>query len=131
MSTRPQLTPFAVIVNGNMASATITSAVTVIQKISMLSYSYSWVGTSPVGVISVQVSNDYALNPNGTVKNAGTWNVLSLNVAGTPANDVAVSGNTGNGFIDIDQLGAYAIRTLYTKTSGIGTLQCLINGKVS
>lgn len=131
MSTRPQIAPDPAIVNGDMSAASITSKVSIIQKISMLSYSYSWAGTSPVGTIIVQVSNDYSLNANGTVANAGTWNTLTLNVGGTPATSIAITGNTGTGFVDIDQTGAYAIRTVYTKTSGVGTLQAVINGKVS
>jgi len=96
----------------------------------MLAYSYSWVGSTPVGTITVQVSNDYSLNPVGAVLNAGTWNNLIFNVGGTPTSSIAVSGNTGNGFLDI-QLGGYAIRTVYTKGSGTGTLQATIAGKVS
>lgn len=111
-------------------SGNITGAVTLIQKISMLSYAYSWSGTSPVGTVSVQVSNDYSILPNGTVNNAGTWNTLTLNVGGSLVTTIPVSGNTGNTFVDIDS-GAYAIRTIYTAISGTGTLQCTINGKVS
>jgi len=124
MSSRPLLQPMPVIVNGNMSS-NITSLVTIVSNISMMSYSYSWVGTSPVGTISVQVSDDYSQNAEGQVMNAGTWNTLPLSVTPT------VSGNTGNGFIDIDQLGSYAIRTVYTATSGSGTLNCIYKGKVS
>jgi hypothetical protein len=112
-------------------SGNITSAVSIIQKISMFSYSYSWAGAGPSGNISVQVSNDYALDPQGNVKNAGTWNTLTLDSAGTATTSISVSGNTGTGFIDIDQCGAYAVRTLYVRTSGTGTLQSTINGKVS
>lgn len=131
MSYRPQLSPFKVITNGDMSAASITSAVTVIQKISMMSYAYSWAGTSPVGTIAVQVSNDYALDPNGSVANAGTWNTLTFNLNGSAVTSAPVSGNSGSGFIDIDQTGAYAIRTVYTKTSGTGTLQATVNGKVA
>jgi hypothetical protein len=106
-------------------SGNITSAVTIVQKLSMISYVYLWSGSSPVGTVSVQVSNDYSQNQDGTVKNAGTWNSLPLSAA------TAVSGNTGNGAIDIDALGFYAIRTVYTFSSGAGTLNCIINAKVS
>ncbi len=124
MSSRPLLQPMPVIVNGNMASP-ITSLVTIVSNISMMSYAYTWAGTSPVGVMSVQVSDDYSQNADGTVKNAGTWNDLPLSP--TPS----VSGNTGQGFVDIDQLGAYAIRTVYTPTSGVGTLNAIYKGKTS
>jgi hypothetical protein len=130
MSFRPQLTPFQVITNGDM-SGNLTSLVTVIQKISMLSYSYSWSGTSPVGAVSVQVSNDYTLDATGKVLNAGTWNTITFESGGNSVTSVVISGNTGVGFIDIFQTGAFAIRTLYTYTSGVGNLQAWINGKVS
>lgn len=124
MSSRPLLQPTPVIVNGNMASI-ITSAISIISNISMMSYSYTWVGTAPVGTVSVQVSDDYSQNSDGSVNNAGTWNNLPLSI--TPA----VSGNTGNGLIDIDQLGVYAIRTVYTPVSGTGVLNVMYKGKVS
>lgn len=130
MAFRPELKPYSVIENGNMAGS-ITSDVTIIQKISMLSYSYSWSGSSPAGSISVQVSNDYSIDAQGAVKNSGTWNTLTFLSGGSAVTSVAVSGNTGNGFIDLFQTGAYAIRTVYTRVSGTGTLQALINGKVA
>lgn len=130
MSSRPLLQPQPVIgstsgISGDLSAATITSLVTIISNISMMSYSYSWTGTSPAGAIDVQVSNDYSQNADGTVRNAGTWNSLPLSV--TPA----VSGNSGHGLVDIEQLGAYAIRTVYTKASGTGSLVAIIKGKVS
>lgn len=124
MSSRPLLQPMPVITNGDM-SGNLTSLVTVISNLSSMSYSYSWAGSSPVGSIVVEVSDDYSINSDGSVKNAGTWNALPL--APTPG----VSGNTGNGFVDIDQLGAFAIRTRYAFTSGTGTLQAIYKGKVT
>lgn len=97
----------------------------------MLSYAFSWVGTSPVGTLKVQVSNDFALNPDGSVLNAGTWNTLTFTLNGSVVSSAPVSGNSGTGFIDIAQTGSYAIRTLFTFTSGIGTLQAWLNGKVA
>ena len=97
----------------------------------MVSYGVSWSGSSPVGSIVIEASNDYALEPNGTILNAGTWSVLTLSVNGSPATSVAVSGNTGSGMIDITQCASYAIRMKYIPTSGTGTLQAIINGKVA
>ncbi len=114
-----------------MSTATLTSLVTIIQNISMLSYAVSWSGSTPVGTITVEVSNDYSQNVNGSVRNAGTWTALTFSVSGSTASSLPVSGNTGTGFIDIDQLGAYAVRLKYTKVSGTGTLQSVINGKVA
>lgn len=122
MSSRPILAPFQVITNGAM-SATITSAVTVIQTNSMLSYEVSWVGTAPVGVINVQVSNSYSKNADGTVRNAGSWTTLVLSATSS------VSGNSGTNFIDIDALGAYAVRLQYVPASGTGVMNAFIAGK--
>jgi len=125
MADRPQAFINA-IVNGNMAGNLI-SIPTICDKLSMMSYSYSWAGASPVGTVSVQVSDDYSEFPNGQVNNAGTWNTLPL----SSGNTVALTGNTGNGGIDVLQTGFYAIRTIYTFTSGSGALQVDFNGKVA
>lgn len=132
MSSRPLMQPYPVIgtlnnqnsgVSGNMA-APITSLATILTNTSIVSYAYIWTGTTPVGTIAVQVSNDYSLNAAGQVSNTGTWNTLPLST--TPV----TSGSTGNGAIDIDTTGFYAIRTTYTPISGTGTLTCVIKTKV-
>jgi hypothetical protein len=123
MSSRPIIKPYSVITDGDM-SGNITSDVTIIQNLSMISYDISWSGTSPVGALSVQVSNTYSIDPGGAVKNAGNWTTLTLSASAN------VSGNTGNGAIDIDATGFYAIRLVYTRTSGSGTMQAVLNAKV-
>lgn len=130
MSTRSNLRPNPVIVDGDM-SGSITSEPTILQSLTVGSYTYSWSGTTPVGEISIQASNDYALNQDGTVRNAGTWVTLYFTLDGSTVVDAApVSGNTGTGIIEFST-GAYAIRTVYTRDSGIGTLQSVISGKVA
>jgi hypothetical protein len=74
--------------------------------------------------MTVQVSNSYSENVDGSVRNAGNWTTLPF---GTPA---TVNVNTGSGFIEIDASGSYAIRLVYTRTSGTGTMQAIVNGKV-
>lgn len=130
MSIRPEIKPYPVILNGSMAG-NITSSVTIIQKLSMISYGLSWAGTTPVGTIQVQVSNDYSIDATGETANAGTWNAITFSSAGLLVSSIPITGNTGNGFIDIDQIAAYAIRVVYTRTSGTGTLQCVLNAKVA
>lgn len=130
MSSRPQLNPESVITNGDM-SGNLTSLPTIIQKLSMISYALSWSGSTPVGTVSVQVSNDYAKNADGSVANPGTWNTMTVSLAGVNVTTIPISGNTGNGFIDIDQSAAYAMRLIYTFGSGTGSLNAVINGKVS
>ncbi len=91
----------------------------------MIGYDISWTGSSPVGVMSVQVSNTYSTHSDGSVKNAGTWSTLPLSATPT------VSGSTGNGFIDCEATGAYAMRLVYTRTSGTGTMQAVLSAKVA
>lgn len=124
MASRPIFSPYYVIANGDM-SGSLISAVTVIQNLSLVSYAASWVGTAPSGTVSIQVSNDYTQNAAGIVQNPGTWNTLPLSAA------TVVTGNTGNGFIDIDANAGYALRFVYTRTSGTGTLNVVIDAKVA
>lgn len=130
MSSRPQFNPYSVITNGSMAG-NLTSTPTIIQKLSMISYAFSWAGTAPVGTVSVQVSNDYELNPAGAVENAGTWNTLTVSYNGSSVTTIPVTGNSGSGLVDVVATGAYAIRAIYTAGSGTGVLQCVVAGKVS
>lgn len=130
MSDRPLIRQYAAITNGDM-SGNITGKPSIIQKLSMMSYSFSWSGTSPVGSVSIQVSNDYSENANGSVANAGTWNTLPLTYNGNSVTVVPVTGNSGNGFIDIDSQGGYAMRPIYMFTSGVGTLQSVLEAKVA
>ena len=132
MASRPLMQPAPVIgtsngvnsgVSGNMA-ANITSLPTILTNTSIISYTYSWTGTAPVGVINVQSSNDYQLNAAGQVINPGTCNTLPLSTT------ASVSGNTGTGAIDIDTLGFYAVCTTYTASSGTGTLTAVVKTKV-
>lgn len=123
MSSRPQLNPHVVIENGSMA-ASITSDVTIIQKLSFVSYQVVFTGT-PTGTFSVEVSNDYSINADGSVDNAGNWSAVTL--TGSPV----ASGSSGNGFIDLDGISAYAVRLKYTRTSGSGTLNAVICAKVA
>lgn len=130
MSNRPWLAPVSVITSGNMA-ANITSSPTILKQLYSPSYQVTWSGSTPVGTVSVQMSNDYSLYPDGTVKNSGTWTTIYINVAGSPSLTAAVTGNTGSGFIDLTATSAYAVRLIYTATSGTGTLQALMHAKVS
>ncbi len=131
MAIRPEIRPYKVITNGSMIAGGLTSLVTIIQKISMVSYGFSWAGTSPVGTVSVQASNDYSVDAQGNAQVAGTWNTLYFLSAGSYVTTLAVSSNTGNTYIDIPQISAYAIRAIYTFTSGVGTLQATVCGKVA
>jgi hypothetical protein len=130
MSYRPLIKQHPVITNGDM-SGSLTSEVTILSQITVGSYSYSWTGSTPVGEISIEVSNDYREDAQGNVAVAGTWTALYFTLNGSSVvNSAPVAGNTGTGFIEWNT-GAYAIRTIYTRASGSGTLQAVINGKVA
>lgn len=124
MASRPIAAPYSVITNGSMAG-NLTSLVSIIQNLSLMSYSVTWSGATPIGAVTVQVSNDYTQNGDGTVANAGTWNTLPLSATGT------VSGNTGTGFIDITENAGYALRLVYTAASGTGVLNAIFTSKVA
>ena len=130
MAYRPQFNPYPVINAQSMAS-NITGTPTIIQKIPLLSYTAKWTGSSPVGTLKFQVSDDYALNSDGSVANAGTWNDLPVYLQGSGiVTSIPISGNSDNGAVDIKELGFYAVRPVYTATSGTGTLTVTIAGKV-
>lgn len=124
MSSRPQLDPVSVMTNGNMATS-LTSDVTIIKKLSMISYDVSWSGTTPVGEITVEISNTYSQNADGTVRNAGDWAELPLSTT------CPVTGNSGNGFIDIFANSGFAIRCVYTRASGTGSMNIVASAKVT
>lgn len=130
MAFRPEVRPYQVLTNGSMAGS-LTSSVTIIQKISKVSYTFVWsAGSTPVGTVSVQGSNDYAVDSQGNVSNSGNWKTLTITDAGALATTVAVSGATGSTGIDVET-GFYAIRAIYTRSSGSGTLNAYVCGKVS
>lgn len=132
MSSRPLIKQYSVITDGDM-SGSITSTPTLLPLLTLGCYTYSWSGSTPVGSISVEISNDYIANqsPCGKKANAGTWTAVYFTVNGaTVANSVAVSGNTGTGVVEFST-GAAAIRTKYTAGSGTGTIQAVINCKVA
>lgn len=130
MSSRP-FSKYPVIDDGDM-SGSITSQVTVLQQKTIGTYTYSWAGTSPVGTISVEISNDYEPGiMDSAPVNAGTWTAIYFTLNGsTVASSAPVAGNTGTGVVEFST-GAYAIRTKFTFGSGIGTLQSVIMCKVA
>jgi hypothetical protein len=77
------------------------------------------------------MSDDYKLNPDGTVESAGNWSTAPVSSGGTTMMSVPVTGNSGTGFIDLLGTGSYAIRLIYTRTSGTGSLNITVNGKVT
>lgn len=129
MSSRPNLRPFPVILNQSMATS-VNSEPSALTLVSYVSYTVTWSG-SPVGILQVEACNDVGVDPNGAyIANTGTWVPIYMNVNGTSSNSIVVNG-AGNAFIDIDGIAAAYIRLSYTATSGSGTLNAIVAGKVS
>ena len=101
----------AIITAGSMA-ASITSSVTDVRWLDNLILYFSFTGT-PTGTFAVQVG------PDGT-----SWYDLPL----TPA--PVASGAANSYRIDMNQIGDSYIRLVYTRTSGTGTLNASLVGKM-
>lgn len=108
--------------NTGSMGASITSSPQILYLMSKCSFSFKWSGTSPVGTLSVEGSNNFTLNNALDPYNTGDWNTLTLNYQGSAVQSIPVSGNTGKGIIDITATGILAVRLVYTFTSGTGTL---------
>lgn len=97
----------------NMATAgTQTSNVTEVLNMDNVAIIANWTGTSPVGVLTVQVSNDQIV-----------WSDLDF------GSSIAVSGNSGSHDLVMNQLPHTYLRAAYVKTSGVGTLYCSLTLK--
>lgn len=108
-----------VVTNASMA-ADVTSLITNIQFLDNIYYQAIWsAGSTPVGVITVEVSASY----DPTTNTAGTWDALTLPVTAN------VSGNSGSISLDLNQLSMPWIRLKYTRTSGSGTLNVYMSAK--
>jgi len=105
-----------------MALSSITSSVTNIQRLDNIGIQFNWSG-APVGDFAVQISADYAQDTEGNVTNAGNWTPITLSPSPATSSGSPI-------YIDMFQLSAPWLRVVYTRTSGSGTLQATIVGKM-
>ena len=129
MSDRPLIAPNLnkPIINAASMATNIVGPATVIQRLPGISYDLKWTG-SPVGTFSVEVSNTYSQNADGSVANAGNWTVLpTSSFSGTYP---VPAGSAANGFLDVMGTEAYAVRLVYNSTSGTGSLTVVACAKV-
>lgn len=105
---------------GDMSQASVTSAITNIQGEDNIGIQINILTGSPTGTFTVQISADYNLN-----LNTGNWVTLTL-----PTAAAVSAGSPSNIYIDLNQLSAPWIRLVYTKTSGTGTYDAIIVGKM-
>lgn len=131
MPRKNHLGKFQTITNGNMASASVTSSVSNIQFVDDVGYQFNFTG-SPVGTIAIQVSADYSQDELGNVTNAGNWIPLTLTYWNGSVFTTSTSIPTSVGspvYLDLALLSASWIRSVYTKTSGTGTINAFITAK--
>ena len=121
---KSNLKRFKTITSGDM-SGNLTSTVTAIEFMDNIGYQLNFTG-SPVGNFQVQVSMDYDQDNNGNVINDGNWVAVTLS-----SGSVNAATSLGSPiFIDLNQLSAPWIRVVYNHTSGSGTLNAFICGKM-
>lgn len=118
--------PTVVINDGNMASD-ITSSPSMLLERAGCSFQIVWSGTSPVGTVAIEGSNDANINSG---IDAGTWEPLPILYSGASVNSIPLSGNSGKGMIDMLITAIYAVRVKYTATSGTGTMTVTMMSKV-
>lgn len=117
------LSPINIVSAGDM-SGNVTSSVTEILFLDNVSIQINLLSGSPTGSFDVQVSNDFSRNPDGSVRNTGTWNSLPLTIS------LAISaGSPSTLFADITETAASAVRLVYTRTSGTGSFNAILAGK--
>lgn len=96
-------------ISGGDMSTIITSDVTDIQFLDNIGFQYHWTGT-PTGTFTVEVSANHIQDAQGVVTVTGNWVALPLTPVPT------ATGAAGNLYIDINQISAPYIRTVYTPT---------------
>lgn len=119
MSRKSVLVPFKAIDAGDM-SAQIISTESDLQYQDNCCYQVYWSGTAPLGELFVDVtSDDINLNP------APVWTPLDF------GQQITISGNSGNHFININQFPGKTIRLRYEPdgTPGTGSLTAIITSK--
>lgn len=125
---KSNLKRFKTITNGDMSTASITSAVTAIEFLDNIGIQINFTG-SPVGTFAVQISMDYDQDQNGNVISAGNWITMPVQQGSTSYTAIPTSLGSPI-YLDLNQLSAPWIRLVYTRTSGTGTLNAFIAAKM-
>lgn len=121
MADRPYIKPSPVLSAASMATD-LTSDITILAQKTGASYDLVWTG-APVGTFSVEISNSVTQGSDGAIT-GGNWTPVTLSTA------ITAAGTADNAFINLAGLEAYAVRLVYTRTSGSGSVTALICSKV-
>lgn len=115
-----RIAPVTIISAGDMSAASVTSTALDINQAYSFSIQAAWTGSTPVGTLQIQGSNDIV----ASISNVTNWS----NVGGT-AGTAAVSGNAGSAMLEIPVAEYHYVRVVYTKTSGTGTINATFFSK--
>lgn len=103
-------------------AGSLTSAISNIQLTDNIGIQCNIVSADAAGTIAVQISADHQQDTEGNVTVAGTWTTIT--------SQVIAAGAPSPIYFDLNQLSAPWLRTIYTRTSGTGTLTILVTGKM-
>ena len=96
-----------------------TSSTTNVTNLDRATIVLEWTGTSPVGVVTVEAQKKEIQNALADT----SW--IELDFGAT----IAISGNTGNHVLILDNLDFTDIRVQYVATSGMGSLTATLTAK--
>ncbi len=118
------LTKYQIVTAGDQSQATVASTVTTIEFMDNIGIQVNILTGTASGTFDVQVSADH-VEINGNVKTIGNW--ISI---GSPYTATVTSGSPANIYFDLNQLSSPYVRLLWTKSSGTGTFDAFICGKM-
>jgi hypothetical protein len=118
------LLSFKIVSAGDQSLATVTSTITSIEFLDNIGIQVNILTGTASGSFDVQISGDHR-EVNGNVTVAGNWISLGSSYTAT-----VTSGSPANIYFDLNQLSAPYVRLLYTKSSGTGTFDAFVVGKM-
>jgi hypothetical protein len=120
MARKSVLEPYKIIDSISLG-ANYTSGVTSIKNLDNIWIELEWSGTAPSGTITVEVASEYP-------KESNQYTQFKALDFGSP---IVISGASGTHTININQAPmASVLRLKYAYTSGTGTINAYISGKV-
>jgi len=116
--------------SGDMSQTSIASDPWSMDQMKGFAVQPIWTGSSPVGTITIQGSNDDGGTSGGNPPVITNWTTVSFkDNTGATVSSFSVSGNSGNTMIQDDAQYYRWARLVYTKGSGTGTLSARLEAK--
>jgi len=120
--------PIQILTNGNMAGS-VNSIGVDLNQVALYSIQASWSGSTPVGTLTLEVSNDIvpvASSSSSPVGSDPAANVVNWSTY--TGSSTSVNGN-GNFLWNVTDVGYRWVRVKYTRVSGSGTINVTYSGK--